>query len=279
MKNIAKLRIAVPKKTKLELIKEAGVKCANPGCASYRIHIHHIRQWAVYQTNDEKDMIAICPVCHDAAHNGELIIDDSTLYRWKEIVRGQTTRDQLFVEPGLPSKLLLGSIAVTGDNGLSVFELSPNNRLSFRLVDDDIFLANMCITDLKEKQILKIVENHVKYQIAKPLKYERRQGRLRITAPANSNYIPYWVISKMRIQEPEYAINGRFVMLDIEVLKPGLVRIQGAWINGSEVIVITEKLLSFITPNLQQPLSMCGEGENSVLFYKGSIKTNLFGFK
>lgn len=275
---MAKLRKAIPKKIKSELIKEAGMKCANPGCASYRIHIHHIRQWAVYQTNDEKDMIAICPVCHDTAHNGELIIDDRTLYGWKEIIRSNTTRDQLFVEPGIPSKLLLGSIAVTGDNGLSVFELSPNNRLSFKLVDDDIFLVNMSITDLNGKQILKIVENHVKYQIAKPLRYERRPGKLRITAPATSKYIPDWVLLKMRIQEPQYARDDKFIMLDIEVIKPGLVRVQGVWVNGFEVVIITEKLLSFITLGLLQPLSMSGAGEDSVLYYTGPISTSLFGF-
>lgn len=73
---MAKLRKAVPKNIKMDLIKKAGMKCANPGCSNYRVHIHHIKQWAIYQSNDEKDMIAICPVCHDVAHNGDLIIDD-----------------------------------------------------------------------------------------------------------------------------------------------------------------------------------------------------------
>lgn len=137
----------------------------------------------------------------------------------------------------------------------------------------------MSITDLNGKQILKVVENRVKYQITKPLKYERRQGKLRITAPSTSKYIPEWALMKIRAQVPQYADNGRFVMLDIEVVKPGIVKVQGVWVNGFEVIIITENLLSFITPGLRQPLSMCGEGENSVLHYTGPIDTSLFGFR
>jgi hypothetical protein len=108
----------------MDLIKEAGMKCANPGCSNYRVHIHHIKQWAIYQSNDEKDMIAICPVCHDTAHNGGLIIDEETLYRWKEIIRKPVNLDQLFVEAGTSSKLILGSLAVTGDDGVKIFEFS-----------------------------------------------------------------------------------------------------------------------------------------------------------
>jgi hypothetical protein len=103
----------------------------------------------------------------------------------------------------------------------------------------------MSITDLNGKQILKVVENRVKYQITKPLKYERRQGKFRIIAPSTSKYIPEWVLNKIRTQVPQYAGNGRFVMLDIEVVKPGIVKVQGVWVNGFEVVIITENLLSF----------------------------------
>ena len=62
-------RINVDPKVKKRLIQEAGNKCANPGCPVRRTHTHHIRKWAVYQTNDEQEMIAVCPSCHDAIHS------------------------------------------------------------------------------------------------------------------------------------------------------------------------------------------------------------------
>jgi hypothetical protein len=69
---------------------------------------------AVYETHDAKHMVAICPTCHDAVHNGPLIIDDQKVYGWKHIKRSKTQRDHVYVEPGDSPKLLLGTIAVTG---------------------------------------------------------------------------------------------------------------------------------------------------------------------
>src|SRR6202000_2926571 len=102
MCGMANTRLAVPIEIRRRLIEEAGGKCANPGCASFRTHLHHIDEWAVYETHDGDDMIAICPTCHDAVHNGPLAIDDATLRRWKEIDRQPVRRDLIYVEPGDP---------------------------------------------------------------------------------------------------------------------------------------------------------------------------------
>ncbi len=47
-------------KIKKKLIQSAGNKCTKPGCSVRRTHIHHIKEWAVYQTNKEAEMIAAC---------------------------------------------------------------------------------------------------------------------------------------------------------------------------------------------------------------------------
>src|SRR5918996_6078095 len=99
---------------KKRLRAEAGHKCANPGCPNRRTHIHHIREWAVYQTHVEQHMIAVCPSCHDAIHHGEIPLDDAVLYRWKSIPRGSgEIRSNIYVEPDRQPKLLLGSIGIT----------------------------------------------------------------------------------------------------------------------------------------------------------------------
>ena len=273
---MAKLRKTVPTQIKDALLREAGMKCANPGCANRRTHFHHIKEWAVYETSDQKHMIAICPTCHDAVHYGTLAINDDTLYQWKEIQHGSTKRAHLYVEPGISSKLLLGSIAVTGDSGLTVFELSPSNKLSFRLIDDDIVLVNLKITTVSGKEVVRIVDNHVRYTDEEIVCFNQRPGRISITASETGEFLQNWAIISLRVQEPDYAIDGQLILLDIEVLEPGLVRVQGIWTEDKRAIVITLDRIAFIHPDGLQPLSICGEGANTVLNYSGSITSALF---
>ena len=88
---MAEHRPEVSKQLKTQLRREAGEKCANPGCSATRTHLHHIREWAVYRTHDGAHMIAVCPTCHDAIHHGQLPISDETLYAWKRIPRDEAS--------------------------------------------------------------------------------------------------------------------------------------------------------------------------------------------
>src|SRR4051812_27474471 len=118
---VARERQAVPAETRRRLVEAAGNKCANPGCANFRTHLHHIEQWAVYESHDAEHMIAVCPTCHDAIHNGPLVIDDETVYRWKGGIHRDDSgarRDHIYVEPAAQSFLLLGSLAITGQQGV-----------------------------------------------------------------------------------------------------------------------------------------------------------------
>lgn len=114
---MAESRPNVPRETKRALIREAGGKCANPGCPNRLIELHHIQRWAVYRTHDAEHMIAVCPTCHENVERGSLLISDETLYEWKKIVRRKAAaRGHIYVEPGDQAKLLLGSIAVSGED-------------------------------------------------------------------------------------------------------------------------------------------------------------------
>ncbi len=261
---------------KLNLVKEAGMKCANPGCSNYRTHIHHIQEWHVYRTHNKDHMIAICPSCHDAVHHGKLSIEDATVYRWKEIKRTELNRDIIYIEPSKPTKILLGSIAATGDSGLIVFELSAHNRLSFRLVDEDIFFLNLVVTNRSGLEVIKIVDNHVKYLNDENLQYERRPGRLCLSIPISEEFIPDWALTRIRREDSKYAINGQLILLDVEVLEPGLARVQGIWTEGEKAIIITKEFISFDNLKNPHPLIIEGEGVNSVLVYQGSINSSLF---
>ena len=62
-------------------------------------------------------MIAVCPACHDTVTRGNLRIDDETLYRWKNIIRGELNHDHIYVERGSPVRMLFGSITVEAARG------------------------------------------------------------------------------------------------------------------------------------------------------------------
>ena len=99
-------RIDVPDNDKKKIREEQGGKCANPACPINRTHIHHIKEWSVYQSNDQEILIAVCPTCHDQIHNGSIIIDDNKLFEWKKIKRDHTKRDHLYVEPNEKCQLM-----------------------------------------------------------------------------------------------------------------------------------------------------------------------------
>ncbi len=112
---MAKTRIKLKPSEKLAIVREAGNKCANPGCSNWRTHIHHIKHWAVYASNDQSILIAVCPSCHDAIHHGQLNISDETLYTWKGIERESVPKaTHIYVEPSENIKLLTGTILKIG---------------------------------------------------------------------------------------------------------------------------------------------------------------------
>lgn len=275
---MAKHRPSVPRALRRLLLREAGGKCANPGCSNYRTELHHIAEWAVYESHDSKDMIAICPSCHGAAHHGTLRIDDETLRRWKRIDRDHARRDHLYVESGHSTKLLLGTIAVTGDVGVTVFDLGATTQLGFRVADSDIMLLNLRVSTYSGDEVLRVVASHVSRIEDGGIQYDRRPGKIRVTAAVSDRFLPEWALQRMRAQEPAYAASGELVLLDLEVLEPGLVKVQGVWASDDRVVIVSEERLAFIWPALREPMSMVGAGKDSVLHYNGPITSELFGF-
>ncbi|MBI5870809.1 MAG: HNH endonuclease [Actinobacteria bacterium] len=278
---MAKKRKKTKPAVKRQIVEEVGNKCANPGCTNWRVHIHHIEHWAVYESNDKKILIAVCPTCHDSIHHGGLEIPDETLYVWKHIKRTKLPEiSNLFVEPGEETKLLTGSIAISTTNQeVIVFQLSQNNSLKFRILDEDIMMLNLKIADTEGKELLRVVDNIVRSKPSTDIEFLQVPGHIKVNVPASEMFIPSDVLKKMQIQEKDYGTSGSVIALDLEVLKPGLVSVQGLWVEDNRAVVITKERLSFIKPELEQPLSMIGDGESSVLKYTGPITTAMFGFE
>jgi hypothetical protein len=277
---MARERTNVPPKLKEELREQAGGKCANPGCPATRTHLHHINEWAVYETHDGEHMIAICPNCHDDVHHGQLVITDETVYAWKHIKRIPNRRDLVYVDPGESSKFLLGTIAVTGESGVTVFELGDSTKLGFTVKDGDIMLVNLAVSTIAGDEVLRVVDGHVRHEAVDPVTYERVQGHSRVTAPLSEDFMPGWAVRKLRQAEPAFASDGRLTLLDLEVLEPGLVRVQGVWATQDQpyLVAVTTERLAFLHPGLPAPLALVGDGPDSCLGYEGPITASLFGF-
>jgi hypothetical protein len=265
---------------KERLREEVGGKCANPDCSTQRTHIHHIAEWAVYETHDGNDMIAVCPTCHDAIHHGKLLIDDETVRRWKAIPRSGTVgRAHLYVEPPESERprFLFGQIAITGASGVTVFDLGPSAHLGFELADGELMLTDLAIATRDGEEILRVVANHMRYPPKAGVEFLVQPGHIRATAPVTDRFLPALAIEHLRVGEPSFAQDGRLVLLDLEVVEPGRVRVQGVWSSTKSAVVSTTRALYLVTGPKMVVVALLGE-DGTEIFQAGAATTPLFGF-
>ncbi len=259
-------RPKVPIKIKEALYCEAGNKCADPGCSSSLLELHHIKEWHVYKTHDAAHMIAVCPTCHTHAHHGLLQIDDATIRSWKSIQRSPSHQGHIYIEPGESCRVLLGSIFMTNGpkstEGVTLFRFSSENKLGFRVSGGEILMMNLTITNSVGHELLRIVDSHIKHNAIEPVRYEERKGRARVTAPATTEYLPDWLTAKYNENPPASLVeDGRFTVLDIEVLDRGLVQVQGVWFEDQRAVVVTRDCLSVCLARTNGFVHIRGYGE------------------
>lgn len=268
-------RPAVPQPIKQQLIEQINGKCANPGCPNALLELHHIREWHVYHTHDAEHMIAVCASCHDSVDRGELVIGDDEIYSWKRIVRTGPCVGHIFVEPtSEPPRILLGTISVKGDDGLVVFDFAVRHRLSFAVRDGDIMLLNLRISSPAGETLVDVVDGYVRTR--KPsIILKSRPGHIMIPAGFHSDVIPEWVRTKLVNEDLLYGIEG-MPLLQIRVVRPGLVRVNGIWCDENAAVIATTNRFLFISRTRQRPITIAGAGEETVLYYTGPAGTSLF---
>lgn len=75
----------IPAKMKLELLTEAGFRCAVPTCRDLLVlDLHHIYEVAEGGGNEVPNLIALCPTCHDLYHRGH--IPRTSIFAWKSML-------------------------------------------------------------------------------------------------------------------------------------------------------------------------------------------------
>jgi HNH endonuclease len=75
----------LPKKTRVDVLTEAGFRCAVPTCRGIlAMDLHHITEVSKGGGNTPANLIALCPNCHRLYHNG--IITQDAIYTYKAML-------------------------------------------------------------------------------------------------------------------------------------------------------------------------------------------------
>ncbi|MHA6574578.1 HNH endonuclease signature motif containing protein [Pseudomonas yamanorum] len=283
---MAEIARSIPKKTREKLIYEAGGKCANPGCDNTRLQIHHIKQWSIYKTHDAKHMIAICPTCHDACHFGRLKITDDQLYQWKKIVKNEEHEEaHIFVSSSSKTLISAGTVAFqqTKERNTVLFDLPSKNKLEFS-VNNEYLSVSATLFDRDDQLVFRITNNMIKVHTSKDVILEQRTGKFRVTVPVNKFYLPATALTLMRNREHDYGADGTLTAIDLEVINPGHVRVQGFWPDGNAAIIITKQSINFCRCGgldyfKHLPTSIVGSGDSTVLLFDGAINEAMFRFE
>lgn len=80
----------IPADIRRAVLVEAGHRCAIPRCNQTELDIHHIVPWADCQKHEYSNLIALCPICHRRAHQGD--IDRKSLFIYKENLAKEFSR-------------------------------------------------------------------------------------------------------------------------------------------------------------------------------------------
>lgn len=86
-------RKALPAKLKIDVLTEAGYRCAIPTCRMTTTEIAHIEPWSKVKEHRFENLIALCPTCHTRYDKGE--IKKQSIYEYKNYLRQLTFIPQI----------------------------------------------------------------------------------------------------------------------------------------------------------------------------------------
>jgi hypothetical protein len=122
---------------------------------------------------------------------------------------------------------------------------------------------------------VKAKSNHFRLLNSDSVRIERRTGRIRVTVLDAAKYLPSW-IGVMWRAVPEFVRNNEVDVLDIEVIRPGVVRLRGVFVASDAVLAITEQKLWVLKPEMNGPIAFVGQGEGTQIKVTGPITRAAF---
>ena len=149
-------RRPLPLTVRVEVLTEAGYRCAVPTCRQIlAIDIHHLVEVAEGGGNKPDNLIALCPTCHALFHRG--IIHRESLNVWKTALRslteafgGASVDDLLFISLLRPRQL-----GISGDGVLRYSRLIAGGLVSFGLLvqNGPILLYEVKLTERGQRLV------------------------------------------------------------------------------------------------------------------------------
>lgn len=274
---MAQYRPKVPPSIKRALLQQAGDKCANPGCPNRLVEIHHIDQWAVYQTHNQESMIAICPSCHDAVTRGSLTINDEELYAWKGIKRTkELLTGQLYVEPASWPRFLLGSIEFIGADGITILDIG-DTKLSLVVHEGELGWVNLKVVDAQGQSLIDIVDNYVR-QRNPGIIINSRPGRYQVKVDDPRAMFPAWAVECISHAPSPANDPAHFDALDIQVVSPGIVKVKGVFLGDNGGLVVSDKQIYLLSRKLGICLGFAGPPTGTAkMIFMGSLNLSVFG--
>lgn len=147
---MANKRVPIPVVTRRQVLMEAGYRCAVPTCRTIlAIDLHHIIKVEEDGSNDADNLIALCGVCHDLYHRGEITKD--AIRNWKGMLiflnyafDNESINNLLFLYTLKSNQLL-----ISGDGVLKFSQIISSGMASFNLIvqNGPLLLYNVQLTD------------------------------------------------------------------------------------------------------------------------------------
>ncbi len=243
-------RAKIPASVKRGILKAAGGKCANPGCASRLINFHHMDQWHIHHRHNPDRMVPICPTCHSHIHQTHGIpISDKETAMWKLIRRASdevARASHLYVEPGLPASVILGTTRFTTCNDrVLLLHLSERNHLSFKIVNGSILLLDLAMSNPRSVPLLTVTDSHTLTSNDPAVRCDARPGRIRVTTPATTDYLDAVTLAVCKEPDVGLVTDGLLTLADLQVVAPGTVKLTGVWAESGIAVVAARDLLLF----------------------------------
>ena len=150
-------RQAIPANVRIQVLTEAGYRCAVPTCRNIlAIDIHHIVEVADDGGHEAGNLLALCPNCHALFHRGT--ISRNSIYAWKSML---VSLSHAFDTPTIDDLLFLATqeassiLRVSGDGVLKFSRLIGAGLATFGVTmqNGPLILYSVCLTP-KGKQLL-----------------------------------------------------------------------------------------------------------------------------
>jgi hypothetical protein len=142
-------------------------------------------------------------------------------------------------------------------------------------VDRDVL--NLKLSSATGEPLVDVVDGYVRTRRSS-IEIKSRPGRIYIPAGFHSEYVPEWVRTRLTNEDQFFGLES-MPLLEIKVVRPNLVRVNGIWCDNNTAVIATNRCISFVDRTRLHPTTLTGAGEDAVLHFTGPVETSLFGFQ